>query len=155
MKPIRVMLADDNDLVLDILSAAITSDPSIDLVGAARETSEAVELARTQGPDVAVVDVRIPGGGGTSVARGVRMLSPGTRVIAFSGDDDPDVVSEMLRAGAVGYVSKEEGLESVMQAIHRSMEGSDSSPKPQGSNGREDTNDRVLDRDRRPIIESL
>jgi DNA-binding NarL/FixJ family response regulator len=46
-------------------------------------------------------------------------------VIAFSGDDDPDVVSEMLRAGAVGYVSKEEGLESVLQAIHRSMEDSD------------------------------
>jgi DNA-binding NarL/FixJ family response regulator len=58
------MLAEDNDMALGILSAAITSDPSIDLVGAARETSEALEVARSQGPDVAVVDVRIPGGAG-------------------------------------------------------------------------------------------
>jgi EAL domain-containing protein (putative c-di-GMP-specific phosphodiesterase class I)/DNA-binding NarL/FixJ family response regulator len=123
MDRIRVMLADDEDTVLDLLADVMATDPAIDVVGTARDADEAIELARVVTPDVALVDVRMPGGGGGRVARDLRRGSPETRVVAVSAHADPDVVVAMLRAGAVGYVAKDEPREQLLRAVHRSAEG--------------------------------
>jgi EAL domain-containing protein (putative c-di-GMP-specific phosphodiesterase class I)/ActR/RegA family two-component response regulator len=123
MERIRVMLADDEEAVLGLMVDVMASDPAIDLVGTARDADEAIALARTETPDVALVDVRMPGGGGGKVARDLRRESPGTRVVAVSAHTDPDVVVAMLREGAVGYVAKDETPDQLLRAVYRTAEG--------------------------------
>lgn len=126
MDQIRVMLADDEENVLELMAEVMASDPSIDLVGTACDATTAIDLAHAEVPDVALVDVRMPGGGGATVARRLRGSSPDTRVVAVSAHADPDVVVAMLRAGAVGYVAKDEEPDQLLRAIHRSVEGKSS-----------------------------
>jgi EAL domain-containing protein (putative c-di-GMP-specific phosphodiesterase class I) len=123
MDRIRVLLADDEESVLDVMTDLMTSDPSIDVVGRARNAREAIDLARAAEPDVALVDVRMPGGGGPVAARGIRRGSPQTNVVAVSADASPDAVMAMLDAGARAYVGKDEPSEQILRAVHRSMEG--------------------------------
>jgi EAL domain-containing protein (putative c-di-GMP-specific phosphodiesterase class I)/CheY-like chemotaxis protein len=123
MDRIRVMLADDEEQVLDVMTDLMTSDPAIDVVGRARDTRQAIDLARAAAPDVALVDVRMPGGGGAVAARGIRRGSPPTKVVAVSADAHPDAVLAMLDAGATGYVGKEEPVEQILRAVHRAADG--------------------------------
>ena len=123
MDRIRVMLADDEQEILELMTEVVTSDPSIDVVGTARDATSAIDLARVETPDVALVDVRMPGGGGTHVARLLRSSSLATRVVAVSAYTDPDIVVGMLKAGAVGYVAKDADPRQLLRAIHRSVEG--------------------------------
>jgi EAL domain-containing protein (putative c-di-GMP-specific phosphodiesterase class I)/ActR/RegA family two-component response regulator len=123
MDRIRVMLADDEDEVLELMTEVLASDPSIELVGTACDATTAVDLAHAESPDVALVDVRMPGGGGAKVARSLRSSSPGTRVVAVSAHEDPDLVVALFRAGAVGYVAKDGGPDQLLRAVHRSFEG--------------------------------
>ena len=123
MERIRVLLADDEEEVLDVMTDLMTSDPAIDVVGRARDARQAIDLARTAGPDVALVDVRMPGGGGAVAARGIRRDSPPTRVVAVSADSHPEAVLAMLDAGATGYVGKEEPVEQILRAVHRAVDG--------------------------------
>jgi EAL domain-containing protein (putative c-di-GMP-specific phosphodiesterase class I)/DNA-binding NarL/FixJ family response regulator len=123
MDRIRVMLADDEPEILELMTEVVSSDPSIDVVGTARDATSAIDLARLEVPDVALVDVRMPGGGGTHVARLLRSGSLATRVVAVSAFTNPDIVVGMLKAGAVGYVAKDADPHELLRAIHRSVEG--------------------------------
>jgi EAL domain-containing protein (putative c-di-GMP-specific phosphodiesterase class I)/FixJ family two-component response regulator len=126
MDRIRVMLADDEENVLESMTEVMASDPTIELVGTACDATTAIDLACAESPDVALVDVRMPGGGGTRVAQRLRGSSSGTRVVAVSAHAEPDLVVSMLRAGAVGYVAKDEDPDQLLRAIHRSFEGQSS-----------------------------
>ena len=123
MDRIRVLLADDEEEVLDVMTDLMSSDPAIDVVGRATDARQAIDLARSAGPDVALVDVRMPGGGGAVAARGIRRDSPPTRVVAVSADSHPEAVLAMLDAGATGYVGKEEPVEQILRAVHRAVDG--------------------------------
>jgi EAL domain-containing protein (putative c-di-GMP-specific phosphodiesterase class I)/DNA-binding NarL/FixJ family response regulator len=120
---IRLMLADDEGQVLEAMSALVSTDPLIDLVGTARDAAEAIDLAELHEPDVALLDVRMPGGGGSRAAREIRRRSPETRIVALSASTDPRTVVSMVRAGAVGYVGKDQSADDVLRAIHRSIYG--------------------------------
>ncbi|MGI8616257.1 MAG: EAL domain-containing protein [Actinomycetota bacterium] len=95
----------------------------MDVVGTARDASEAIDLAELHEPDVALLDVRMPGGGGSRAAREIRRRSPETRIVALSASTDPRTVASMVRAGAVGYVGKDQPVDEVLRAIHRSADG--------------------------------
>ncbi len=120
---IRVILADDEEAVIEAISELVSSDPALDLVGTARDASEAVDLAERCAPDVALVDVRMPGGGGTTATREIRRRAPDTSVVALSASFDAKTVVSMLHAGAIGYVAKDEPPDQVLRAIHRSIRG--------------------------------
>src|SRR5439155_25966576 len=92
---ISVLIADDDPSVRDALAALIRGDPSLDVVAIAESAQQAIELAQTHLPAVAILDVNMPGGG-AAAARGVRSCSPMTRVIAFSAHGDERSVKEML-----------------------------------------------------------
>ena len=81
---IRVLIADDNAVVRDALAALIESEASLELAAAAADAAEAVELAAREQPDVALIDMNMPGGGGIAAARGIAARSPRTRMIALS-----------------------------------------------------------------------
>ncbi|MBI2238575.1 MAG: response regulator transcription factor [Actinobacteria bacterium] len=101
---LRVLIADDNPVTRSALADLVLNEESLELVGVARDAEEAVQQAHLEQPDVAVVDVRMPGGGGPRAARGIRQRSPRTRVVAFSAYGDRDTVLEMLRAGIDTYL---------------------------------------------------
>ncbi|HUC35830.1 MAG TPA: EAL domain-containing protein [Acidimicrobiales bacterium] len=104
--PVRVLIADDDPRVRRAISQVVSDDPSLELVALATDAAEAVDLASLTRPDVALVDVRMPEGGGARVAREMRDRSPGTKVLALSASSDGEAVLEMITSGAVGYLVK-------------------------------------------------
>ena len=120
---IRVALADDDAEVRAVLSELISLDPKLELVGVASDTVAALALAATARPDVMLMDVRIPPDGGASATGDALQASPQTRIVAYSAFDDRASVTDMLRAGAVAYVTKSAQADEVLTAIHRAMDG--------------------------------
>jgi EAL domain-containing protein (putative c-di-GMP-specific phosphodiesterase class I)/DNA-binding NarL/FixJ family response regulator len=120
---IRLMLADDEASILEAICDLVSMDKDIDVVGTARDAGEAIVLAELHAPDVVLLDVRMPGGGGNRAAREIRRRSPETRIVALSASTDPRTVASMVRAGAVGYVGKDQPADEVLRAIHRSADG--------------------------------
>lgn len=121
--PIRVLLADDEPALRGALAELLAQEELVLLVGAARDADEAIELAARELPDVALVDVKMPSGGGPRAAREIHRLSPRTRVIALSAFEDRPTVLEMLRAGAVGYLVKGASADEIVESIVRVAEG--------------------------------
>jgi DNA-binding NarL/FixJ family response regulator len=116
---IRVLIADDNQDSREAMSALVQLEPDIELVGAAVDAEEAIELAGQHAPDVAIVDVRMPGGGGRRAAEGIAFASPKTTVIALSAHDDARSVLEMFVGGVGEYLAKDVPTEAFIEAIRR------------------------------------
>lgn len=121
--PIRVLIADDEAVLRAALADLVQSDDSFELVGSARDADEAIALAEAMKPDVALVDVRMPAGGGLRVAQKLRHLMPQTRVLAHSAVDDRASVVGMLEGGAVGYLVKGTAPAEILSAIVRAARG--------------------------------
>jgi EAL domain-containing protein (putative c-di-GMP-specific phosphodiesterase class I) len=120
---IRVLLADDEPGLRVALSELLSHVEQVELIGTAADAEEAIRIAEAGRPDVALVDVRMPEGGGPHAARGIIRVSPTTRVIALSAYEDRTNVLEMLRAGAVGYLVKSAAAEELVEGIQRVAEG--------------------------------
>lgn len=93
-----MIVAEDEEPLRDAVWDLIAGENGLEIVGSAASASEAIELAADLEPDVASVDVRMPGGG-PAAACGIRARSPATRVIALSAYDDGPTVLEMIRCG--------------------------------------------------------
>jgi EAL domain-containing protein (putative c-di-GMP-specific phosphodiesterase class I)/DNA-binding NarL/FixJ family response regulator len=125
MKPIRVLVAEDEPQVREVLAAVIGTDEDLELIGSAEEVEGAIAIAAVERPDVALVDVRMPGGGGIRAAKEIVRRSPPTRVIALSAFEDAETILSMLRAGARFYVAKSDPTADILAAIHRAVEDGD------------------------------
>jgi PAS domain S-box-containing protein len=119
---VRVLIADDEESVRVAVCDLIAGEEGMEVVGAAGSAREAIELAGTTKPDIALVDVRMPGGG-VEVVRGIRECSPATCVLALSAYDDQKTVIEMLSAGAVGYLVKGTSPTEIVEAMRRAARG--------------------------------
>jgi EAL domain-containing protein (putative c-di-GMP-specific phosphodiesterase class I)/CheY-like chemotaxis protein len=122
MDRISILIADDEETVLETLAAVMGSEPDLEVVAEARDAQTAIELASREQPDVAILDVRMPGGGGLRAAREILRRSPPTHVLALSAYEDASTVLAMLRAGALGYVVKGESTREIVRAIHRCLD---------------------------------
>ncbi len=100
-----VLVVDDDVLVRDLLEAVLSGTDEFTIVGAAEDAEGAGHAAAEHQPALALVDVRMPGGG-PAATRAIHAASPKTRVIALSASDDPTSVRLMLAAGALSYVVK-------------------------------------------------
>ena len=103
---IRVMLADDDAGLLAAIADTVRSAPDMEVVATAQDANEVTRRAQATRPDVIVMDVRMPAGGGVAAAREVARLLPETRVVALSAHEDGASALLMLEAGAVAYVIK-------------------------------------------------
>src|SRR5713226_2332693 len=101
---IRVMLADDDPGLLAAIADTVRSAPDLEIVATARDANEVIELAQTSRPDVIVMDMRMPGGGGVAAAKEVARDLPDTKVVALSAHEDRASALLMLEAGAVAYL---------------------------------------------------
>jgi DNA-binding NarL/FixJ family response regulator len=118
-----VLLADDEPALRTALGELLSHVERVELIGTAPDAAEAIRIAELGHPDVALVDVRMPEGGGPHAARGISRVSPSTRVIALSAYEDRVNVLEMLRAGAVGYLVKGAGVDELIEGIRTVAEG--------------------------------
>jgi EAL domain-containing protein (putative c-di-GMP-specific phosphodiesterase class I)/CheY-like chemotaxis protein len=121
--PLRVLLADDDETVRQALAELLDAEDSLELVGVAEDAAEAVDLAARLQPDVALLDVRMPAGGGRRAAREIRERSPGTRLVALSAYADRGAVVDMVGAGVVGYIVKGARGDEIVRAVHHAVQG--------------------------------
>jgi DNA-binding NarL/FixJ family response regulator len=117
----RVVLVDDHDL----FRAGVRSElgPSVEIVGEAASVLEAVPLIKELDPDVVLLDVHLPDGGGHAVIAQVAPERPGVRFLALSVSDAAEDVIDVIRAGARGYVTKTISGAELTEAIHRTADG--------------------------------
>ncbi|MFC8824976.1 response regulator [Streptomyces sp. NPDC057137] len=114
---IRVLVADDQAVVRDGVVLLLTSAEDIEVVGQAGDGNEAVRLAVAKRPDVALVDLRMPGLDGAQVTAEVLAAGIETRVLILTTYADDDAVMPALRAGALGYLTKDATGEAVLAAV--------------------------------------
>ncbi|KUL43835.1 LuxR family transcriptional regulator [Streptomyces sp. NRRL F-4489] len=114
---VRVVLADDQPLVRNGLRVLMADTPDIDVVGEAGTGAEAVQLVRDTEPDVAVMDIRMPGMDGIEATGLITASAAATRVLVLTTFDDDEYVYGALRAGASGFLVKDMALDDILTAI--------------------------------------
>ena len=115
--PLTVVIADDEAAVRAALVDMLGEHPELAVVGVAGDAEAAIRLAGEHHPGVAVIDVRIPRGGGLRAILGIRAISPQTRIVAYSAADDHGQMSRILTAGADRYVVKGANAHHLVEAI--------------------------------------
>ncbi|HEX2220207.1 MAG TPA: response regulator transcription factor [Gemmatimonadales bacterium] len=121
-EPIRVLVVDDHAIVRTGIRHVLESEPGFVVVAEASTGAEALELAESLRPDVAVLDISMPGESGLRVAAELRRRSPQTRALILSMHDNTEYVLESLRAGAQGYLLKDSAateLRGAVRAVRR------------------------------------
>lgn len=113
----RVVLADDQAVVRDGLRLLLSASEDIEVVGTARDGAEAVALVLEHGPDVALLDLRMPGTDGVEATAEIARRAPGVRVLILTTYADDDAILPALRAGAAGYLTKDADGEQLVAAI--------------------------------------
>ncbi|MEU3558564.1 response regulator transcription factor [Kitasatospora sp. NPDC006786] len=116
--PIRVLLADDEPMIRAGLRAVLTTDPGIEIVAETGDGREAVELVRRHRPDVAVLDIRMPGTDGITAAAEIRRngLASGVLMLTTFGEDD--YILRALSGGANGFLIKSGEPEELLAGVH-------------------------------------
>jgi DNA-binding NarL/FixJ family response regulator len=121
--PIRLLIVDDHPVVRDGLRGMFAGDPSFEVVGEAADGQEAVAITEALRPDVVLMDLRMPGGGGATAIRRLGELGNPARVLVLTTfDSDADVVPA-LEAGATGYLLKDAPREELCRAVRAAYRG--------------------------------
>ncbi|MFD0200167.1 MULTISPECIES: response regulator [Saccharothrix] len=141
--PVRVLLVDDHEVVRRGLRELLEDEDDISVVAEAGGVDEALVRASATRPDVAVVDVRLPDGGGVELCRRLRALPEAPRCLVLTAFDDEEALVGAIMAGASGYLLKQVRGQDLVTAV-REVAAGRSLLDPQ-------TTSRVLDRMRRPV----
>lgn len=118
---IKVFIVDDHDLFRSGVRAGLGE--TVDIVGEASDVAAAIELINERAPDVVLLDVHMPAGGGRAVIEGVKPQNPDVEFLALSASDAAEDVIAIVRAGARGYVTKTISAEDLSSAITRVAAG--------------------------------
>ena len=119
----RILLVDDHAIVREGYRRLLEGEPSVLVVGEARDAAEACQCARALSPDVIVMDIALPGTSGIEATRRMLKDQPQLRILMFSMYDDAIYASRALEAGALGYLSKATAPEVLVQAIYAVSRG--------------------------------
>jgi DNA-binding NarL/FixJ family response regulator len=119
---IRVVAADDHPAYLRATTETLKRAGLV-VVAVSSNGEGVLDFVRVLAPDVALVDLRMPGISGADVARTVRASYPDTHVVILSAYDDREIVQLAMAAGATGYVSKDSAPEEIVRAVCRAADG--------------------------------
>jgi DNA-binding NarL/FixJ family response regulator len=120
-KPIRVMVADDDEDIRELLADMVNRDDSVELVGTAVDANSAIEVAEQTQPDVAVLDWMMPFGGGPKAAEEIKARLEQTRIVGISAGDPVSASLQMGTTGAVAFLEKGFTREQLIEAIHSAV----------------------------------
>lgn len=122
-EPIRVLIADDHDIVRKGLRTLIETEPDLALVGEAEDGLEAVARARALQPDVILLDLVMPRQGGLETIRQIKAENPEARILVLTSFADDDKVFPAIKAGALGYLLKDSRPSQLLEAIRQVYRG--------------------------------
>lgn len=122
-EPVRVVVADDHPLFREGVVHSLSSEPDIEIVGEAADGSEAVRLVEDLLPDLVVMDLAMPKGGGVEATRRIAASAPATAVLILTVSEDRDDLLEALKAGARGYVLKGVPADGLVHAVRAVTNG--------------------------------
>lgn len=114
---IRVLIADDHPLFRSGMRSLLSADPDTEVIGEATTGEEAISLAGTLQPDIILMDLQMPGGGGIEATRRILHSSPHIRILVVTMYEDDHSVFTAMRAGARGYLLKGASPDEVLRAI--------------------------------------
>lgn len=117
MPKLRILLADDHEILREGLKLLVNSQSDLEVVGEAADGQSALELAADLCPDIVVTDVSMPGLGGAEVASQLKRVCPSARVIALTVHEDRAYLRQLLEAGAKGYVLKRSAADELVRAV--------------------------------------
>jgi len=123
MKKIRLLIADDHELILKGIRSMLQSADHLEIIGEAANGSEAIEKALLNVPDVIFMDISMPGISGIEACAEIIRMKPGIKVIALSQHEDEAYVYQILKAGGSGYMLKNSTREEFITAIKYVMAG--------------------------------
>jgi len=123
MTAIRVLAADDQRVVREGLAMLLGLLPDVEVVGTAADGEEVLALAAELRPDVILMDLRMPRMDGVEATRRLRERDPAVKVVVLTTYADDRSVLDALRAGALGYLTKDAGAAEIQQALHRVADG--------------------------------
>lgn len=118
-----VLLVDDHPIVRQGLAELINQEPDLHVTGQATSAAAAMEMIEREVPDVAIVDISLEDRSGIELIKDLRSRQPELPILALSMHDEALYAERALRAGAKGYIMKQEATEKVMTAIRRVLEG--------------------------------
>jgi two-component system, NarL family, response regulator NreC len=119
----RILLCDDHRILREGMKSLIEKQPDMEVVAEAENGREIIELAQKLSPDIIVMDVSMPELNGIEATRKIVAESSSARVLALSVHTNRKLITEMLRAGASGYVLKECAFDELLKAIHAVFNG--------------------------------
>lgn len=119
--PTRILIVDDHPLFRDGLHALLQRQSDFVVVGEAATVTEAVRLAQETQPDVVLMDLSLPDGGGVEATRQIVGWLPQVHVIALTVHDEPDMLTAMAQAGAHGYILKETRAADLLRAVRMTV----------------------------------
>lgn len=120
---LSLVLADDHVMVLEAMRLLLERAPNIDVVGVARDGDALLALIETEAPDIALVDLSMPGPDATAIAERVGMVAPNCQLIALTMHLEPHLARKLLGAGFSGYVIKDAAVKELLEAIDAVMSG--------------------------------
>ena len=123
MTKIRVLLADDQDIIRTGLTIILNHQADIDVIGQAADGTEAVVLAKSLRPDVILMDIKMPHLNGIQATRQIVAALPTTQIIILTTYDTDDWVFDGIRAGAIGYLLKDTSGDNLAEAVRGALRG--------------------------------
>ena len=122
-KPVRILIVDDHPIVREGLAARIARQPDLSVCGEAEDVADALELVKTTRPDLVIVDLSLKSGQGLDLIKRIPACSENTKTLVSSMYDESLYAERALRAGALGYVNKQEMSEKIIEAIRHVLTG--------------------------------
>jgi DNA-binding NarL/FixJ family response regulator len=171
---IRIVLVDDHDIVRTGLKSFLEAQEGLQVVGEAGSGADAIQVARGICPEVVVMDITMPGMDGLEATRQLKRLCPHVQVLALTVHEDKQYLFEMLAAGATGYITKQAAADELVAAIHAVAQGNvylqptlarwlledyrrlsdrDYFQEPDPGEGEEPSDDRILSKRERQVLE--
>jgi DNA-binding NarL/FixJ family response regulator len=120
---IRVMIADDHQLVRDGLKQLLLAAPGIEVVAEAADGHQALQAARNSNPDLALLDMSMPGPSGIDLVKRLKAACPAVRILVLSMHGERQYAARALKAGASGYLTKDSASEQLVTAIRKVAAG--------------------------------
>ena len=123
VRPVRVLIVDDHEILTSSLALALDSDPGMTTVGVAGTLARAKVMLATTAPDVVLLDHRLPDGDGVAAIGELRAIRPSAEIVVLTASAADHVLVAAIEAGAAGFVSKTRGLGDVTAAVRAAASG--------------------------------
>lgn len=119
----KILICDDQAVIRDGLEMLLKLEQDFEIIGAAQDGAEAVELAAQKSPDLVLMDLKMPGTNGIEATREIRAKFPNVKVLVLTTYDDDEWLFDAIRAGASGYLLKDTPRHKIIEAIRGTVEG--------------------------------